>query len=59
VTLLEFEIPDESSGDGCIIFLENCGLAPVSRAFNQFQHAGWFRGIDALVLGHMPYPKRR
>ena len=47
-----------SSGDGHIVFLENCGLRPavVSRALHQLHYAGWFRGIDALLLGRSSAP---
>jgi muramoyltetrapeptide carboxypeptidase LdcA involved in peptidoglycan recycling len=47
-----------STDDGCIVFLENCGLGPVavSRALHQLQYAGWFQGINALVLGRSGAP---
>ena len=47
-----------SLDDGCIVFLENCGLRPVavSRALHQLQYAGWFHGIDALLLGRSSAP---
>ena len=46
------------SSDGCIVFLENCGLRPavVSRALHQLEYAGWFRDIDALLLGRSSGP---
>jgi muramoyltetrapeptide carboxypeptidase len=47
-----------ASSDGCIVFLENSGLSPevVSRALHQLRYAGWFRGIDALLLGRSCAP---
>jgi muramoyltetrapeptide carboxypeptidase len=46
------------ASDGCIMFLENSGLSPdiVSRALHQLRYAGWFRGIDALLLGRSSGP---
>jgi len=50
-----------SSRDGCIVFLENCDLPPVvvSRALHQLQYAGWFRGLDALLLGRSNGPEAK
>lgn len=47
-----------SSSAGCIVFLENCGLRPVavSVALHQLEYAGWFRRIDALLLGRSSAP---
>jgi muramoyltetrapeptide carboxypeptidase LdcA involved in peptidoglycan recycling len=48
-----------SSRGGCIVFLENCWLRPVvvSRALHQLEYAGWFRRIDALLLGRSSAPQ--
>jgi muramoyltetrapeptide carboxypeptidase LdcA involved in peptidoglycan recycling len=47
-----------SSSAGSIVFLENCGLRPVavSRALHQLEYGGWFRRIDALLLGRSAAP---
>jgi len=40
-------------GPGCLLFLENCELSPseVARALCQLRYAGWFEGLNALLLG--------
>jgi muramoyltetrapeptide carboxypeptidase LdcA involved in peptidoglycan recycling len=42
-----------SSEDGCLLWLENCNLAPavVVRALRQMRYAGWLDGLAALLLG--------
>ncbi|BCU79818.1 S66 peptidase family protein [Luteolibacter sp. LG18] len=44
--------------DGVIVFLENCGLAPVEvvRSLWQLRLAGWFEGVRGLVLGRSAGP---
>jgi muramoyltetrapeptide carboxypeptidase len=44
--------------DGCLLFLENCELSPVSlvRALCQMRAAGWFDGVHALLLGRSNAP---
>lgn len=46
-------------GDGTLLFLENCELAPCEllRALNSLRLHGWFGGLAGLLLGRSPAPE--